>query len=343
VTPSITPSLTPTPTPSASESICNGKYLFAEVIGASPSPTPTSTPTPTPSSTTPISDSASVGFITNEDYFTCGQVKRLLDCDTSSYYYVSGNLVLNDVLLSAGTVFSAYIDGTPVCVTYIDDIDGSASNIVSEILTVYGDCSGCAITPSPSVTPTNTPTPSLTPTMTPSSTPSTAQFYVYSACTGPNTMVVQTEPVTSMTTGQAFSSSGTCWTYVGVFGPYLPPAGFVVFNYTGNYFTTYTGPFVNCAACSVPAPSVSASYKAWNVTWAWTTSCAPCDLTNGGVSITLYTAPNVTTLTTGTYVYSNTGLTTPFGAGRYIKSGSQIFETGGGGIIQLFCLVGGPC
>jgi hypothetical protein len=338
-----TPTPTMTPTPSSSSTICVGKSMSASVAEASPSPTPTSTPTPTPSSSTPISDSATVGFITNSDFFTCSQIKRLQDCDTSEYYYVSGNLVLSEILLSAGTVFSAVIDGNSVCVTYVDDIDGSASNVITEIIGTSVDCISCTIVPSPSVTPTLTPTLTPTVTPTPSSTPSGLLKYVYTACTGPNTMIVQTEPVTSLTVGQAFAASGTCWSYVGVFTPYNPPAGFIVVNFTGNYFGTYTGPFANCAACSIPSPSVSASYKAWNVTWAWTTSCTPCDLTSAGVSITLYTSPSVTSLQNGVNVYTNTSLSTPFGAGRYIKYNSEIFETGASGVINLHCLVGGPC
>ena len=342
-TSTLTNTPTPTNTPTETDSPCNGKYMSAVLYDSTPTPTPTNTQTPTFTPTTPLSGSNNVGFIINNDFFVTTQIKRLSDCGSSNYYYVSENLVYNGLLLTAGTIFNAIINGSEVCVTYVDDIDGSASSVLTDIFSTAASCSGCTTTPTPTPSPTYTSTPTLTASNTPTPTPSGPLYRVYSACTGSNTMVVQTDPVSNIIVGQSFSSSGVCWSYVGVFSTYIPPSGFVVINYPGNYFNSVSGPYSNCASCLLPTPTPTPAYRTWNVKWSNTNSCAPCDLTNGGVDITLYSVSSATTLSTGVYVYTDTSLTTPFAPNRYIKTGSQIFETGSNGVINLYCVVGGPC
>jgi hypothetical protein len=182
-----------------------------------------------------------------------------------------------------------------------------------------------------------------TPTPTPTSSQPVNIKYVYTACTAPNRMVIQTLPVPGVSIGQAFSSSGTCWTYVTSVQNYVPPGGFLVINNIGNYFGTITNITTNCASCLAPPPSSSPTFRSWSGSWDWTISCTPCYLTSGGVSITLYTQPSVTALVDGVVLYNNSSLTSTFAPGRYFRFGQQIYEVTGGGVIVFVCNAGGTC
>lgn len=119
------------------------------------------------------------------------------------YYYTSQPLIYDDTIILTGTTFGASINDTSRCVTYIDDIPGSASDIVDSISAIYpSGCTQCTsgstptptptitVTTSPSVTPTLsssvgvtvtptislTPTITVSPTLTPSVTPSTGSY-----------------------------------------------------------------------------------------------------------------------------------------------------------------------
>lgn len=344
-TPTNTLTSTPTPTPSPTD-FCAPKELTISVFDTTPTPSPTPTFSPTPSPTNAVSIIDSCTWVINNAGFLCNDIKRIQDCLTGNYYYTTEPLLFGSQVIYSGTTFAGEVNGLYRCLTYVDDTDGSATDVIRNISATYsGGCNACVTTPTP--TPTNTatvtPTPSVTPTLTPTTTSSGELYYVYSACTLPNTMVVQTQAVPSISQAQVFQFSGTCWSYVGNFVDYIPPVDFIVYNTTGTYFSGASGPFSSCAECFLPTPTPTLGYRAWTVTWAWSTSCSPCELTDGGVSTTLYTLPSVSTLTNGVYVYTDTALTIPFSQGRYFRNGSLIFETLTGGEINQHCVVGGPC
>jgi hypothetical protein len=165
-TPTITQTQTPTPT-----QFCVNKFVSFSGYNFSPQ----STLTPTPSVTTsPLSFNCvindSVTFDTFSSNFTSLLSKGLQNCNQPNLiYYVS-----EAVPFSINSVFSAIINGSPVCVTYIGDFDTSPTNILQEIQSGnLGTCSNCTpvysstplstSTPTPTITQTNTPTPSVTP------------------------------------------------------------------------------------------------------------------------------------------------------------------------------------
>ena len=353
--PSPTPSVTPTITPSEEVMISPMSFsLFSSsvecdvdvsIVDVTNSPTPTPTVTPTPSSTPPFLVSGFTGFKICNGAFNCGDVKRILRCNGSGYYYISEPIVFGAVVLTGGTTFIGVMNqGQSECLTYVDDINGTATDYLDNVISVViGDCGSCAFTQTPTPTPTVTPTTTPTPTVTPTSSQPASTSYVYTACTSPNRMVVQSVPVPGVTTGKSFVASGTCWTYVNSFQNYVPPGGFVVVSSNLNYLGTPVTVFNNCTACLAPPPSPSPTYKAWAGSWDWTISCTPCYLTSGGAPLTLYSAPSVSTLVDGVYLFTNTALTTPFAPGRYFRFGPKIYESVGGGEIIFVCNAGGSC
>lgn len=351
--PSPTPSVTPTVTPS-NEVVFIGPIgiltdppcgVDVDLLDITNSPTPTPTITPTPSSTSPYDVTGFLGFEIAKGGFNCGDVKRILRCNGNGYYYISEPIVFASQVLVPGTTFIGIVNnGVSECLTYVDDINGTATDFLSQIISVVvGDCDSCSFTPTPTPTPTVTPTSTLTPTPTPTTSQPLNTNYIYTACTSPNRMVVQTLPVPGVSIGQAFQSSGTCWTYVASVQNYVPPGGFIVISFVGNYFGTPSTTYLNCVSCLTPAPSQSPTFKAWAGSWDWTISCTPCYLTSGGAPLTLYSAPSVSALVDGVYLYTNTALTTPFAPGRYFRFGQKIYESVGGGEIIFVCNAGGTC
>lgn len=351
-TPTPTPTVTPTEVDYSSISPLSfspfslGGECDVDIIltAVTPSSTTTPTPTPTPTSTPPFVVNGFTGFKICNGAFVCGDVKRIQKCSDGSYYYISEPIIFNGDVLTGGTTFVGIVNnGQSECLTYVDDISGTATDILNSVSGVEIDCGTCSFTPTPTPTPTQTPTATPTPTVTPTSSQPLNTKYVYTACTAPNRMVVQTLPVPGVSIGQAFSSSGTCWTYVTSVQNYVPPGGFLVINNTGNYFTTVTNITTNCASCLAPPPSNTPTFRSWSGSWDWTISCTPCYLTSGGVNITLYTQPSVTTLTDGVVLYNNSSLTSTFAPGRYFRYGQKIYEVTGGGVIVFVCNAGGSC
>ena len=164
-TQSVTPTSTLTPSP---QNLCLGKYVLAS--GSTISyPVPTSTPSNTPSnlpkecgiSSTTIFNVFSVPF-------TSQNSKVLQDCTTLNQFFVGEPVPFN-----YGAIFTAVIDGSPYCVSYLQDSVTTPLNSLNEIQS--GNLLECRFcTPNPSNTPTNsstnTPTNSSTPTVTPSVT-----------------------------------------------------------------------------------------------------------------------------------------------------------------------------
>jgi hypothetical protein len=284
-----------------------------------------------------------------DKYFDCGTVKELIDCTTSSIYYVDDLLLSGNTPITTGTTFvgnfnfSAGTSGL-TAVTYVRELQGSSTITINGIVSQLVDCS--AYSPSPSPTPTSTITPTVTPTVTPTPTSSLPVniLYVFSACTGSNRVVVQTQPVSGVTTtGKTINYSGTCWSYVGAFtAPYSSPPGYIRTDYTGNYFGTPSTVYNSCAAC-VGTPIPLPSYRAWNVVWSFGVECDPCGLTGGGSGITLYTPYSATTLNDGVIMYTNVYLTTAFASGRYFQRSGKIYYNDGYDGISFICNVGGGC
>lgn len=154
LTPTTTPTTTPTPTP-----LCNGKSLiFSGVNYPYPGPSPTPSVTPT-NAVKGVVVSGSVTYDTFSSKFTSLYSKFLQDCNGLYTYSVS-----EEIPFSTGATFSAIIDGKSTCVTYVSDVLGSPTNILSSIESGnLFDCEFCI--PVPSQTPKSTPTP--TPTTTP--------------------------------------------------------------------------------------------------------------------------------------------------------------------------------
>jgi hypothetical protein len=352
-TPTPTPSITPTEvdyslvSPLFFSPFSLGGECDVDIIltGVTPSSTTTPTPTPTPTSTPPFVVSGFTGFKICNGAFVCGDVKRIQRCSDGGYYYISEPIIFDGEVLTGNTTFVGIVNnGQSECLTYVDDISGTATDLLNSVVSVVvGDCTSCSFTQTPTPTPTQTPTTTPTPTPTPTSSQPVNIKYVYTACTTPNRMVIQTLPVPGVSVGQAFSSSGTCWTYVTSVQNYVAPGGFLVVNNTGNYFGTITNITTNCVSCLAPPPSSSPTFRSWSGSWDWTISCTPCYLTSGGVNITLYTQPSVTTLTDGVVLYNNSSLTSTFAPGRYFRYGQKIYEVTGGGVIVFICNAGGTC
>ena len=284
-----------------------------------------------------------------DKYFDCGTVKELIDCTTSSIYYVDDLLLSGGTPITTGTTFVGNFNfsaGTTglTAVTYVRELQGSSTITFNGIVNQLVDCSAYSPTPSPTVTSTITPT--VTPTVTPTPTSSLPLniLYVFSACTGSNRVVVQTQPVSGVTTtGKTINYSGTCWSYVGAFtAPYSSPPGYIRTDYTGNYFGTPSTVYNSCAAC-VGAPIPLPSYRAWNVLWSFGVDCAPCGLTGGGTAITLYTPYSATTLNDGVIMYTNVYLTTVFPPNRWFSRSGKIYYNDGYDGISFICNVGGGC
>ena len=179
ITPSITVSISITPSPS---DVCIPKDFTIDVFDASPTPTPTPTVTPSTTGSAAINIIDSCYWVINNAGFLCNYVKRLQDCTTGVFYYVSEPLIYLDTIITTGTTIGAEINEVLTCVTYVDDFPGSASHVVNDVVAIYsGGCSECqsvTVTPTttqsvtPSITPSITNSVSVTPTITPTMTPS---------------------------------------------------------------------------------------------------------------------------------------------------------------------------
>jgi len=270
VTPSITPSVTPslsisptisvTPTVSPSNLTCEDFEFEVTQVGITNTPTPSSTPTPTPSKER--SDSGTtVVYVIDSGYFECGDILKLQDCsDSSMYYFVNGPLTFNGTAITINDIFTAELNGDEKCVTYVSDTNGSSTHFVSNISQIHTECCQPSPTPTPSTSTSLTPTP--TPSITPSSTPRNGVSYVYTACSS-NNMIVQTEEVSGVTSGQTFIYNGLCWNYGGFYSnPYHNPIGYIRTDYNGNYFGDIEGDIIfdSCEECnSSPQRNVTPS------------------------------------------------------------------------------------
>jgi hypothetical protein len=146
----------------------------------STTPIPTTTPTLTLTRTCDVQ--GEVKFVMLEEAFKCVSVKVLVDCENGDEYYVTDDLIYNDVIpVTTGFTMSVTIDGIDKCVTYVrDDSNVSSTNNVTRVIQIFTDCSNCdvpaptpTITPTPTKTPTTqtpTPTQTKTPTITPTQT-----------------------------------------------------------------------------------------------------------------------------------------------------------------------------
>ena len=182
-TPTMTSSPTPTITPSPTVN-CTGKsvgFNFQNV------PFPGVTTTPTPTSTNlpkSVGVTGSSVFESFSSSFSSTLVKELRNCLDGTIYLVS-----NPVPFNTSAIFSAIIDGNPVCVEYRTDTLGFATNILDSIESGnLFDCSFCtpAFSPTPTPTATVTPTNTITPTttVTPSSCLSAGVDYSFFTSSG---------------------------------------------------------------------------------------------------------------------------------------------------------------
>jgi hypothetical protein len=170
----------------------------------STTPTPTTTPTLTLTRTCDVQ--GEVKFVMLEETFKCVSVKVLVDCNTREEYYVTDDLIYNDVIpVTTGFTMSVTIDGIDKCVTYVrDDSNVSSTNNVTKVIQVFTDCPNCGVLPppSPTQTPTQTPTNTQTPTQTPTNTQTPTQT--------PTNTQTPTQTQTPTNNNLNFSFSGCC-------------------------------------------------------------------------------------------------------------------------------------
>ena len=171
--------ITTTPTPTPTGQFCNNIGISFSLSSYTPSTNVTPTPTPTITPTNPLSISGSATFEVFQEQFVCASVKVLVDCNSSTEYYVSDSLSYNGTPITTGMTIFVSINGIELCATYDrDDSNISSNSSVDQIYNISGGgCVGCQMTPSPTptltVTPTLTKTPTNTPTLTktPTNTP----------------------------------------------------------------------------------------------------------------------------------------------------------------------------
>jgi hypothetical protein len=173
--------------------------------------------------------------------------------------------------------------------------------------------------------------------------------FIFTSCTN-NTMIIQNAyPPVNAVTNNILKTSGSCYTYIGNYIGYTPPAGFISVvqdTFTATTATTYT----TCLECLTPEPTPTPTYKLWKATGEFSLSCPVCELTNFGVSVNFYTDFNVITIEDGVYVYEDSSLTTPLSL-TYIKvpvtqnnnAILQIFEVDNNGRVTFRCTPNGNC
>jgi hypothetical protein len=137
------------------------------------------------------------------------------------------------------------------------------------------------------------------------------------------------------------TTSGACYSYIGNYYSYTPPAGYIwsyVETFTATTATTYT----NCVNCLIPTPQPTLSYSIWRARGEFSLSCPVCELTNGGSAITFYTSSSDSVIQTGVYIYEDQTLTTPVIV-DYIKYGTKIYSVDVDGKLTEICNVNGNC
>jgi hypothetical protein len=135
--------------------------------------------------------------------------------------------------------------------------------------------------------------------------------------------------------------SGNCYSYVGNYVSYTPPAGYIWSTlevFTATTATTYT----TCLSCLTPSPTPGPAFKTWNGKGEFTVACPTCELVNGGADMTFYTSSGATSLNTGVYIYEDTTLTTPV-ITSYVKYSNKIYSVDTNGKIPEFCILNGNC
>jgi len=259
-TPTITPAITTTPTitntPSSSGGLAVEFGLTAYTYNY-PSATPSITPSITPTNNTLIS--GNVSYVILDKEFTDGGVKVLTECSTSEVFYANQDLVFGGVPIIIGQSIRAVVDGTQRCFEYTSNSSLTSSNIyLDQILEVNSSCSGCLITPTPTLTPTITPTMTATPPTTPTPTPSSGLVYVFQSCLpiGLNenpTIIIQTQSYQSPLSNNSVIKDldGNCWEFLGAYSnTYIIPINVNPITYTGNYFGSSTSTiFASCGLC----------------------------------------------------------------------------------------------
>jgi hypothetical protein len=154
-------------------------------------------------------------------------------------------------------------------------------------------------------------------------------------------MILQyTYPGSTVDVGDTLkTTSGDCYTYIGNYIGYIPPAGFIWViqeTFTAQTPTTYK----SCLACLTPTPTPTPTITSWEVRGEFSLNCPVCELTNGGTLQTIYADGQ--SLATGIYVYEDINLTTPVFV-TYIKYGTKIYEVDSNGQLTEFCNVNGNC
>jgi hypothetical protein len=156
-------------------------------------------------------------------------------------------------------------------------------------------------------------------------------------------MIIQnTYPPSNINVGDILkTSSGSCYSYIGYYSPYTPPAGFVWANveiFTATTATTYT----SCLSCLIPDPTPPPTYKQWNGFVEFSLSCPVCELTNGGTSKTFYTTFETNSLRTGAYIYEDINLQIPIIA-SYMRYSGLVFSVDDDGRITYLCNQNSNC
>jgi hypothetical protein len=193
--------LTPTPT---STNSCTGKSLEFTLYYATPTPTPTSSASgSSPSPAQPAG--GKVSFQIFDAPVDCPESKILKVCDEETYFYVSSNLVYENLPIQQNVTFNANINGYSYCVTWIGSTSQISTNsVVNQIYSVPGTCGTCTVQPTPTSTITQTPTKTPTQTSTPTQTPTNT-----ATPTTTRTPFATPDPTTSITPTNTASNTPT--------------------------------------------------------------------------------------------------------------------------------------
>ena len=346
-TPSPTPTPTPTPTstPAPTADVCSGYTVSVSFSATTPTPTATPVVTPTPTPTIyPYNINSGVTFVIDSGNFVCVNINKLIDCNSSDVYFVSGPIIYSGSPIVTGTTILGLINDQYKCLTYTENVFGSPADYLQGVISAStSGCSYCTV-PAPTPTPTPTPTSTPTPTATPISTPTypSGTVFVFTSCTDTSMIIQYSYPPYNVSVGNILKTvSGECYSYVGNYVSYTPPSGYIwsyVETFTATTATTYT----NCVSCLIPTPTPTQSYSLWRGYGEFSVSCPVCELTNGGSQMSFYTSPLVSVLQTGVYIYEDQALTTPVIV-DYIKYSTKIFNVDINGRLTEFCTVNGNC
>jgi hypothetical protein len=243
--------ITPSSTGGLAVNVGMSAYTYAY-----PSSTPSMTPSVTATNDRLIGGSLNYEMMSR--VFSFKGVRVLVDCNTNEEVYTTQDLILSGVPIKVGDIIRTSNNGVQRCFTYDRNESTGSSNIsIQTILNVYTGttCSSCAITPTPTPTMTMTPSVTITPSITLTPSPTSNLLHVFESCIPLDGNTINSQLIQNIGIGIPIGfvikdSDNNCWTYLGAFDKSYTPVGNInYFTYTGNYFDTNGGTFIDCVNC----------------------------------------------------------------------------------------------